>query len=201
VGEKDPRLYSGLLTADQAAAITFVAAHRLIGLAVAGYAPCIWIDASGPYFRGHEIKKWVRENLVRLQNPKPLEFKFSLVSPDKAEVDLVPNSISQIAHALKHFPLMEMMSAVYFLCKDDEVVYVGQSVNLPGRVKTHTEEKEFDRVYYLPVPLEALSKVELTLINYLRPKLNKTPMRELKENEHQLLQKYCGIGGQTCVNQ
>ena len=63
---------------------------------------------------------------------------------------------------------------IYFLIHRDEVVYVGQSVNVLARVMQHVREgiKKFDAVFYLDVSVAALSAVEYAFIQYLTPKYN-----------------------------
>lgn len=66
---------------------------------------------------------------------------------------------------------------VYFLVHGDEVVYVGQSVNVYGRVMGHFTgpEKQFDRATWVPVEREDLDVVESLYIHALRPRLNGAP--------------------------
>lgn len=62
-------------------------------------------------------------------------------------------------------------SGVYFLLDGDEVVYVGQSVNVYSRIGQHTD-KRFDRYAFVPCPVDALNKLESLYIHCLRPRLN-----------------------------
>lgn len=62
---------------------------------------------------------------------------------------------------------------IYFLCRGDEVVYIGQSINLSSRLGQHLDMKHFDRVFYVSVPREDLTWRELELINQYQPELNK----------------------------
>jgi predicted GIY-YIG superfamily endonuclease len=63
---------------------------------------------------------------------------------------------------------------VYFLCKDDRIVYIGQSVNLSTRLGAHVLGKNFDRVFYMDVSREDLNRVEIELIEYYDPEYNAT---------------------------
>lgn len=71
---------------------------------------------------------------------------------------------------------------VYLLIKGNEVVYVGQSVNIPSRVGQHVRAgKKFDRVRFLVCEKDQLNLWEGVMINLLRPKLNsleRLPVRE-----------------------
>lgn len=62
-------------------------------------------------------------------------------------------------------------SGVYFLLDGDEVVYVGQSVNVYSRIGQHTG-KRFDRYAFVPCPIDALDRLESLYIHCLRPRLN-----------------------------
>jgi hypothetical protein len=61
---------------------------------------------------------------------------------------------------------------VYFLLSDSEVVYVGKTTNLTTRVLSHSAQKDFDAVYYLPVKISELNDVERKYIKQLDPKYN-----------------------------
>ena len=65
----------------------------------------------------------------------------------------------------------ERVSGVYFLVHYDEIVYVGQSVNLHSRISAHTD-KQFDRFAFVPCNTDMLDKLESLYIHCLRPKYN-----------------------------
>ena len=73
---------------------------------------------------------------------------------------------------------VEQLCGIYFLCLDNEVVYVGQSICVVMRVLTHmnqTKDKKMfdhDRVFFLSVPREALDKMEREFIRALKPRYN-----------------------------
>lgn len=56
-----------------------------------------------------------------------------------------------IRHKIKQFPYFEKLSYIYFLTNCGEVVYVGQTKNLPNRLKSHQKDREFDDVFYFEV--------------------------------------------------
>jgi len=62
-------------------------------------------------------------------------------------------------------------TGVYFLLLGDEVVYVGQSVNIHARIAQHTG-KTFDRYAYVPCLADQLDVLESLYIHCLQPKLN-----------------------------
>jgi hypothetical protein len=80
-------------------------------------------------------------------------------------------------HALVHSNATEVKSlgyracGVYFLLLDDEIVYIGQSVDCFQRVSTHArdESKTFNRACYVSVPKEELDDIESVLIALFKP--------------------------------
>lgn len=83
----------------------------------------------------------------------------------------LPAVLKPMAKCLREYR-SQTPPCVYFLVKDDEVIYIGQSVNLPSRIEAHLETKIFDRVYYVPAARRDLSRVEGALIRFLKPKMN-----------------------------
>ncbi len=77
---------------------------------------------------------------------------------------------------------------VYFLLLAGDVVYVGKTVNLVGRIEQHLEDgKSFDRVDFLPVG-DRLEECEAAFIKLLRPPLNRRGLVEpLTPVERELL--------------
>jgi GIY-YIG catalytic domain len=65
---------------------------------------------------------------------------------------------------------------IYFLVKDEKVVYVGQTIDpWPNRIYQHTkgsEKKEFDSFYYIDVKPLLLDKYEREYIRLYNPKYN-----------------------------
>ena len=63
--------------------------------------------------------------------------------------------------------------AVYFLWKGDELLYIGQAVNLFTRVATHLKDKDFDGFSYISCRREELNELERRAILMWQPLLNK----------------------------
>lgn len=61
---------------------------------------------------------------------------------------------------------------VYFLIRDDTIVYVGQTNNLPGRVQAHLRDKIFDHVAWIHVPFDELNEAEFYYISRFVPNYN-----------------------------
>lgn len=70
---------------------------------------------------------------------------------------------------------------VYFLFDDDNVVYVGQSVEIAARIGQHAKTKGFDSYAWIAVPEELLDAVEQFYITTLQPPLNKINQRQTTE--------------------
>ena len=67
------------------------------------------------------------------------------------------------------------LTGVYFPCKGNEVVYVGQSTNIGNHVTTHAAEstKDHDKVFLLRVPASQLVEVESRFIASLKSVRNR----------------------------
>lgn len=65
-------------------------------------------------------------------------------------------------------------SGIYFLVKDSEVVYVGQSTSVLSRIGTHVLDpnKDFNSFSFLSAPKESLDLLETIYIKVLNPRLN-----------------------------
>lgn len=174
-----PLMPKGLLTAEEAAESVGVPVARLLELAEAGYAPHYRIDGGPPMFGSGEISRWCRANLLDHVEgrdlPRELRINYFWTGADVQD-EILPTAIKPMLGSLRLLPgaTTACQPCVYFLCLDDEVVYVGQSVQLVSRVQSHRGDgKKFDRVVYLPTPEARLDDVEKAFIVALRPRLNR----------------------------
>lgn len=72
---------------------------------------------------------------------------------------------------------------IYFLWLGSELVYIGQSETVYGRLANHLGCKEFDRYTFLPVAAgESLTRLEALYIRALNPTLNKTKPRLIEDD-------------------
>jgi excinuclease UvrABC nuclease subunit len=74
----------------------------------------------------------------------------------------------------KRIPLKKI-AGCYLLWKDDEIIYVGQSVNIIARIGVHSEHKEFDEYSYFELEhptKDELNELEAALIIKYAPSLN-----------------------------
>jgi hypothetical protein len=87
-------------------------------------------------------------------------------------------NIPVVLQSIRHIKQIETSHPcyVYFLLKDSEVVYVGQSsAPWPTRILQHIKEetKSFDDVWYLEVDRRSLSEVEQSYIRKFSPIYNR----------------------------
>lgn len=68
---------------------------------------------------------------------------------------------------------LEYGPGVYFLCLNQKVIYVGQSVTLLNRLVRHQRTRRFDSVHFLPCrDNKEMNRLEAKYIKELRPPLN-----------------------------
>jgi excisionase family DNA binding protein len=85
-------------------------------------------------------------------------------------------NLSSLAGLAMEFPACE--SAVYFLVRCGQIMYVGQSSNLPSRIGQHRNTARtdpdhfFDRVFYIPLPNNMLAVIEQQYIDLFAPPWN-----------------------------
>jgi hypothetical protein len=66
------------------------------------------------------------------------------------------------------------MKGVYILIKDDDVLYIGASLNLERRIYQH-RDKDYD--FYVLIPYgKRYEQLETMLISFVKPLLNKVKL-------------------------
>lgn len=131
------------------------------------------------------------------ETPKLIRFKNKLVNTEqlKKHFDALTNENKHIKEEMLRlkiesdidelFSLGEILEksvrykakrGIYFLIRNLEIVYVGQSINIPSRIQTHLNEgsKKFDRVSYVYLEHEDLDYFETAYILKFRPYYNKS---------------------------
>jgi molybdopterin converting factor small subunit len=68
--------------------------------------------------------------------------------------------------------IRRLKCGIYFLIKDESVVYVGQSINIAQRIANHKTTKDFDTFTYIQCKPENLNTIEAMYIDRLKPKYN-----------------------------
>lgn len=61
---------------------------------------------------------------------------------------------------------------IYFLIIDDQISYIGQSMNVMQRIGTHASKREFDRYYYFECAADHLDEMEAKCIHKFNPSHN-----------------------------
>lgn len=71
---------------------------------------------------------------------------------------------------------MRIIAGIYFLIRDEKVVYVGQSRSIHERIIRHIRDnkRKFDSFAYVEESLSALDMAETQYIELLRPEYNKS---------------------------
>lgn len=66
------------------------------------------------------------------------------------------------------------ITGVYFLLKDDAIVYVGKSISIMGRLCRHEAEqkKDFNRVFVVECPKASMDRLERLYIEKFKPLYN-----------------------------
>jgi len=91
-----------------------------------------------------------------------------------------PESIAG-THGLEALPPQPIFCGIYFLCREGEVVYVGQSIDIHPRVRNHAKgnscasAKQFDSVFWIAAEEKDLDWLETFWIDKLQPPLNGVP--------------------------
>lgn len=68
---------------------------------------------------------------------------------------------------------MSLVPCIYFLVRDGEVVYVGQTTNLAARLYKHRQRGvDFDSFAQMPCPAEDMDRLEADYIDALLPEMN-----------------------------
>lgn len=85
---------------------------------------------------------------------------------------------------------MNTNSGIYFLCMNNEIVYIGQSVNVTSRVAQHLGEKQkyFNNSFFINCPIDKLDEMEFALIARYKPKYNRRYKKDVHINDKVLMQ-------------
>ncbi len=167
----DPRK---LMTQDEAALYCKIDATILSKWTESGHAPHVFYANQGPLYQKAEITRWLKENLTQIHRSMKLPERLDIcMSINERESGGIPISIASIS-TLCELTITGQVPGIYFLCRDSNVVYVGQSVCIFARVGQHFYQatKKFDRAFFLPCPKEDLNTIEKHFISTLDPEYN-----------------------------
>lgn len=118
------------------------------------------------------IEKALAEATLRLEEIEA-RINFATIRSINAALNGVIAETAAGSHAvLKNSVPYKDTTGVYFLIKDNEIVYVGQSVRVYTRISSHEKTKDFDSVSWIRCEVESLDYLESFYIYKFRPKLN-----------------------------
>lgn len=128
----------------------------------------------------YELIGKLQHEVAQLQSRKDsLEKSISVMWPYKFNEHEVAGMLSGIDgdlpavdHIISNAQQLNNVCGIYFLIKDGEIVYVGQSVSVMARIQSHTASKEFDSFSFLPCKREILNVIESLYIHLLEPSGN-----------------------------
>jgi len=136
------------------------------------------------YFIHNEVIDWyVNNNMERCNGNFNSQLMFiyqdkDLYNPDIGEV---PSELIRINN-VKKLPLetITTTSGVYFLYDGNKLVYIGQSIDIRGRIMTHVREerKNFDKVFFINCHVNQLIEIETALIKYFNPYYNQLTAKD-----------------------
>lgn len=91
----------------------------------------------------------------------------------KSRKPLPINEISKLEYSYS-YANFDIPPCVYFLYFNDTLVYIGSTTRLPARICEHLKDKdkEFNKVFYIPIQKHLLRETEEKLIKYYIPYLN-----------------------------
>lgn len=166
-----------LKTAEEVAPLINISVERLLELADSHFCPHWRVDGGAPLFSVNELKQWAMRNIMTRIDGVAIPFEMRVMVDPPAPSN-APPAIAEIKN-LRQIPIHEYPPGVYFLINlQNEIVYIGQSLNPLGRLSEHRKTKEFNRAYMVPVPSSSLNAVEGALIRLFKPPLNGGTMRD-----------------------
>lgn len=161
---------AGLKSAAEAEPLCDLSELRLVELANAYLIPHYRVDGGPPLFLVPEVRKWVAKNLLRrFEGSDCLEVKFVGLPPPATSPR--PECLAQL-EGLRELSPDCYGSGIYFLCRGQELRYIGQSVNVAARIEAQARQRSFDRVFFLSAPASELDAIESRLIHALCPPEN-----------------------------
>ena len=143
-------------------------------------------------FDKDELKNWYGDNYTRYSPSDDLpEFETNVLLTVQQDDGLesitkIPKELT-LTPNLKEFKTASLVQVpcVYFLCKNQKIVYIGQTINIQNRIAAHItdSQKQFDSVFYIHVHKDCLLDVEMSLIRYIRPTYNKGKIAKAKDKD------------------
>ena len=147
----------------------FIKKRELYKYEKLGYIPCYYIGNKKVY-KVNEVAKWIKDQLIFAHDGSNILNKFNVTLNTSKKPISIPTELTNHNGDLYEYSIIP--SCVYFLIDAGQIVYVGQSTNLASRLIQHRNNKEFNRVLYMPIENNRLDEVERFFIETLEPKYN-----------------------------
>jgi predicted DNA-binding transcriptional regulator AlpA len=155
-----------MIDAEEVERLTGISKEIILEHARAKTCPHVLVSGSIIKFIKSHIVRWLRENLMEVCDGVELSPVPVLVS--RPTQFRVPACLAMVADRLVE---VGQVSGVYFLVAGDEVVYVGQSLDIACRIAGH-RDKKYERVFALPCAPSMLNATEAAFIGLLKPSRN-----------------------------
>jgi len=145
------------------------------------------------WFMSGELNQWFDQNCLSYrQGFFEQSYNFMYFDKDLHKADEeAPEELLNIRN-LYCLPkgIITTPPGVYFLCKNGEIVYIGQAINVAARITTHITEglKDFDQIYYISCQRHRLNDLEMALIRMYKPKYNKVGTGKMTDHNKQILE-------------
>jgi len=91
---------------------------------------------------------------------------------NKIQIHKDKDNLIDLRQLKKHKVNTTKYIGIYFLFYKEELIYIGQSVNILARIEQHKKDKVFDTFCFKRVDKRRLDSVEKECIQYYMPKLN-----------------------------
>lgn len=119
-----------------------------------------------------------KANLVNQVSALEEEIKHTIEFMDMSRA-LTGATLLSESQIVKNSAELPIYSGVYFLIKNNKIIYVGQSVNIFRRIMDHLPTKRFDKFSYIRCKKENLDIIESLYIHHIKP-----PQNADKPGEH-----------------
>jgi hypothetical protein len=133
------------------------------------------------YYRTHEVMAWkggANKLTRRSRKMPPREYESLKAQIESSEQtianlrEIINTQIEELRELLRMSRLSQCLIGVYFLIRNKEIVYVGQSTSIYARVAAHHADKEFTHFSYIKCPSSHLRSLEALYIAKFSPILN-----------------------------
>lgn len=148
-------------------------------------------------FFQQDVYDWFEEYQVKKINfrfvPELVFLKFDSIGYSIQPTDIIPPQLSLLKYLYK-LPIANLHTppGIYFLCLENQIVYVGKAVDIRNRVMGHKNEmvKQFDSVYFICAHIDQLLRIEEACIKFFNPPYNSVYANsELNEANYNVLNK------------